>query len=220
MQAIGLHDLVLATGARKTSLTVEGFSAPLGADNLVLKAHRALEQSAGRELPTAFHLIKNIPPGSGLGGASSDAAATLRAVATLHALRIDRSSIAGSLGSDVAFFLRGGRAHAEGRGERLRPLPQHAEWFAIAWPGIELSTARVYEAWDEVGGESPNQLQRAAAKVEPRLEEFARKLGRGWQMTGSGSAFFLPCPTREEGERAIAKLDCWKSVTFSVGSWE
>jgi 4-diphosphocytidyl-2C-methyl-D-erythritol kinase len=95
----------------------------------------------------------------------------------------------------------------------LAPEPA---WFAIAWPGIELATADVYRAWDEVKGEGPNHLQRAAEHVEPRLKEFAKRLGPGWQMTGSGSAFFKQTNTEDEGRNAIASLDCWTTVTHAV----
>ena len=80
LQAIDLHDLLEAEPAAETSLEVEG-DAPKGPDNLVLKAHAALEQIAGRLLPTRFRLHKRIPAGAGLGGGSSDAATGLRLAA-------------------------------------------------------------------------------------------------------------------------------------------
>ncbi len=58
-------------------------------DNSVLNAQRALERVAGRALPARIHLHKRIPPGSGMGGASSDAATTLRGLSALHGLEID-----------------------------------------------------------------------------------------------------------------------------------
>jgi 4-diphosphocytidyl-2C-methyl-D-erythritol kinase len=62
-------------------------------------------------------------------------------------------------------------------------------------------------------------LTAAAAHVEPRLRDFAARLGQTWQMTGSGSAFFLKCADERSAQRAIAKLDCWTAVTRSVGPW-
>jgi 4-diphosphocytidyl-2C-methyl-D-erythritol kinase len=151
-----------------------------------------------------------------MGGASSDAATTLKGLKTMYSLEIDLAPLARELGSDVPFFLAGGRARAEGRGERLTPLTPEPAWFAIAWPGIELATADVYRAWDEVKGEGPNHLRRAAEHVEPRLKEFAKRLGPGWQMTGSGSAFFKQTNTEDEGRNAIASLDSWSAVTHAV----
>jgi len=219
MQAVALHDLLELTRADSTAITITGQHRVDAAVNSVRKAHVALEDEAGRELPTAFHLEKRIPPGSGMGGASSDAAAALRGLATIYNLSADLTKVAAGIGADVPFFLTGGAAIAEGRGERLTPMPTEPEWFAIAWPAIELSTAAVYSAWDEVKGEGANQLTAAAARVEPRLRDFAARLGHGWQMTGSGSAFFLQCVDERSARQAIAKLDCWTAVTRAVGAW-
>ena len=217
-QAIDLHDLVVLEPAAETTFTASGFDIAK-ANNSVLNAHEALEKAAKKTLPARIHLHKRIPPGSGMGGASSDAATTLWALKTMFRLDVDLMHIAQQLGSDVPFFLTGGRAHAEGRGEKLRPLEWHEEWYAIAWPGIELSTANVYRAWDEVKGAPPNHLRRAAEHVEPRLKEFARNLGAAWQMTGSGSAFFKQADTQREAKEAIARLDCWTVVSRAVPRW-
>lgn len=221
MQAIDLHDLLEMTPAAQTTLTTSGLPVAVTSsrENTVLNAHRALEGAIGRAIPTRFHLHKRIPPGSGMGGASSDAAAALRGLAALHRLDAELGALAASIGADVPFFLAGGTARAEGRGERLTRLPTEPAWFALAWPAIELSTASVYVAWDEVHGESPNQLLRAAGRADPRIVDFAQKLGPAWQMTGSGSAFFLRCTDGEEAHRAAAALDCWTAVTRAVGPW-
>jgi len=219
IQAIDVHDLLEMVAAGQTSLTSSGLPVANSHENSILKAHHLLELAVGRSLPTRFHLHKRIPPGSGMGGASSDAAAALRGLAALHRLDVDLRDLAMSIGADVPFFLAGGTARAEGRGEKLTPLPTTQAWFAIAWPGIELSTASVYLAWDEVQGEAPNHLLRAAEHAEPRLVDFAERLGSRWQMTGSGSAFFLRCTDGEQAREATASLDCWTAVTRAVGRW-
>jgi 4-diphosphocytidyl-2-C-methyl-D-erythritol kinase len=213
-QAISLHDLLMVEPAEATSL--EGGCD----DDLVLRAHKALEQSVGRELPARFRLVKRIPAGAGLGGGSSDAAAALRALQRLFDLDCDLRPVAASLGADVPFLLTGGAAVATGRGEALAPTGLATSWFAIAWPGYAISTATVYRGWDDAGGDGENELTRAALAAEPRLAQFADMLGDGWRMTGSGSAFFRACPTRDEAERAVAPLTCWRTVTHPVGPWE
>src|SRR5207247_9837692 len=125
-------------------------------------------------------------------------------VRRLHSLACDRAPIAARLGADVPFLLAGGAALATGRGERLAPVAAAGGWFALAWPGLAVSTPAVYRAWDEVGGEGANHLARAAAAVEPGLAEFAGMLGDGWRMTGSGAAFFRACATRAEAESTVA----------------
>ena len=214
-QAVELNDMLELEPASSNSFTSEGLEVD-PSDNSVLQAHRRLEHAMGRSLPVAMHLHKRIPAGSGMGGASSDAASALVGLKQLFQLDVDLEPISAEVGSDVPFFLHGGTARVEGLGERITLLPDHDAWFAIAWPGIELSTRAVYEAWDEVGGED---LRRAAEHVEPRLADFARQLGEGWQMTGSGSAFFKKVGGEQEGRKAIANLDCWKTVTRSVGRW-
>jgi 4-diphosphocytidyl-2C-methyl-D-erythritol kinase len=219
MQAIELHDLLEAEAASETSLTTTGFELLRGGTNSVLSAHCELEKVAGRPIPTRFRLHKRIPPGSGLGGASSDAAAAMRAIVSIHHLEGDLKELAPRIGADVTFFLTGGAARVEGIGERVTPIPADDSWFAIAWPGVELSTAGVYRAWDRVGGEGLNGLRRAAGETDRRVNDFAALLGAGWQMTGSGSAFFLRCPDRKTAAAAIESLTCWTAVSEAVGAW-
>jgi 4-diphosphocytidyl-2C-methyl-D-erythritol kinase len=221
IQAVALHDLLELTQADHTSITTSGRKVSGATNNSVLRAHAAMQEEAGRELPTRFHLEKRIPAGSGMGGASSDAAAALRGLAAIHDLKpkADLTKIASAIGADVPFFLTGGAAIAEGRGERLKALPTEQTWYAIAWPDIELLTADVYRAWDEVKGDGSNQLRTAAAHVDRRVHDFAARLGEQWQMTGSGSAFFLCCPNEQEARQATENLDCWTAVTHSVGAW-
>jgi 4-diphosphocytidyl-2-C-methyl-D-erythritol kinase len=226
LQAIDLHDLITFTPAITTTLTTAGLKVTDAPHNSVLKAHAALEQAAKQKLPTAIHLHKRIPPGSGMGGASSDAAATLRGLAALHHITIDLTSIARNLGADVPFFLTGGAAVAEDRGDRLAPIPTQPQWFALAWPEFELLTPDVYRAWDDMPQETqtemPNHLTKAAMSIEPRLREFANALNKGkrnWQMTGSGSAFFRTAAGEEEARQATKHLKCWTAVAYSLGPW-
>lgn len=218
LQAISLHDVLQVALAAETELLVSG-GAPAGAENLVLRAQGALERAAGRPLPARFRLTKRIPAGGGFGGGSSDAAAALRTLERLYRLDLDLHEVAAEVGADVPFFLRGGAAEASGVGADLRPCPKATGWFALAWPEFEVSTGRVYEAWDATGGAGPNQLQSAAFEVEPRLREFSERLGTAWQLTGSGAGFFKATPTRAEAEAAVAPLECWTAVARPVGAW-
>jgi 4-diphosphocytidyl-2-C-methyl-D-erythritol kinase len=103
-------------------------------------------------LGAGVEVTKRIPVASGLGGGSSDAAAALRSLDRLWGLSLSRErlgGIAAELGSDVAFFLYGGTALAEGRGERVIPLPDLREsWIVVLAPPIRLEekTKRMYEA--------------------------------------------------------------------------
>ncbi len=229
LQAIDLHDLITLAPAQQTTLTTSGLPIANPSHNTVLKAHAILERATNQQLPTRIHLHKRIPPGSGMGGASSDAATALRALATLHHITADLTTIANTLGADVPFFLTGGTARAEQRGDHLTPIPTQPQWFAIAWPGVELPTPDVYRGWDDMEPtqtSEPNQLTQAAMRIEPRLKEFANALNSGkkhaWQMTGSGSAFFLRCADEQaarESAAGLKSLKCWTAIAQTVGAW-
>jgi 4-diphosphocytidyl-2-C-methyl-D-erythritol kinase len=233
LQAIDLHDLVSLTPADKASLTISGLPVKNAKDNSVLKALAALEEAAKRELPTEIHLHKRIPAGAGMGGASSDAATALRGLAALHHVTADLKTIATQIGADVPFFLTGGAAIGEQRGDHLTPVPTQELWFAIAWPGFELLTQDVYRAWDKMEHskiDSPNHLTPAAMSIEPRLQEFANslnKVGAGraqgalseWQMTGSGSAYFCHCADESSAHNITSELKCWTAVAQAIGPW-
>ncbi len=226
LQAIDLHDLLTLAPAQKTTFTTSGLPISNPEHNSVLEAHAALERTANRQLPTRIHLHKRIPPGSGMGGASSDAATALKALAALHHITADLPTIASALGADVPFFLTGGTAIAEQRGDHLTPIPTQPQWFALAWPAVELPTPDVYRAWDDTGNPQPgepNQLTQAAMRIEPRLKEFANALNSDkkhpWQMTGSGSGFFLRCAGEDEARIATSRLNCWTAVAQALGPW-
>jgi 4-diphosphocytidyl-2-C-methyl-D-erythritol kinase len=155
-------------------------------DNLVGRALRAV----GRRAHVA--LRKRIPAGGGLGGGSSNAAAILRWAGC------DDLAVAASLGADVPFCLRGGRARVTGIGEVLEPLPFVARTYTLAMPPYGCSTPAVYAAWDDLGGpttEGPNDLEPAALVVEPRMarfrDEVADATGQVPRLAGSGSTWFV-----------------------------
>ena len=109
-----------------------------GEDNLAVQAAAALRNATGCDKGVKVRLEKHIPVGMGLGGGSSDAAATLKALNRLWGLDLgddELGSIASSLGSDVTFFLRGGTALGEGRGEVIFDLPPSPQrWMVLLCP--------------------------------------------------------------------------------------
>lgn len=130
MQAVSLADEIEFALADGLSLTIErggpALAAPPGEDNLVMRAARLLQREAGAAQGAAILLRKRIPSAAGLGGGAGDAAAALLGLRRLWGLDLDADALrelAAMLGSDVPFFISGGTALAEGRGERLTPLP-------------------------------------------------------------------------------------------------
>ena len=158
----------------------------LGPDNLVSKALDLVGLTAGIEIQ------KTIPPGAGLGGGSSNAAAVLRWAGFGDEER------AAAIGADIAFCLRGGRARVTGIGEVVRQLDFVERTYTLLTPPFGCSTIDVYRAWDELGGpmgKHGNDLEAAALVVAPDLEWYRDRLaeisGRRPRLAGSGSTWFV-----------------------------
>lgn len=151
LQTVSLADTLTFMARRKPGLSFRCTLPELETeDNLVYRAAAALKKEAGATLPgVEITLFKTIPGATGLGGGSSDAAATLVALNHFWGLGRDRETLAclgAEIGSDVPFFLYGPTALARGRGEIVNPLPPLPFfWVILALPeGLSLSTAAVY----------------------------------------------------------------------------
>ncbi|HLI14466.1 MAG TPA: 4-(cytidine 5'-diphospho)-2-C-methyl-D-erythritol kinase [Acidimicrobiales bacterium] len=174
---------------------------PAGRSNLVA---RALELVGRRAF---VRLTKRIPPGAGLGGGSSDAAAVLRWAGVVD------PGVAARLGADVPFCLRGGRALVRGIGEVVEPLEPIEACFLLLVPDRPAPTPAVYAAFDLVGPTpgATNDLEAAALAVEPSLAR-ARALleevtGHRAALAGSGSTWYVECPDgARDAERWASEL--------------
>lgn len=124
-----------------------------GQDNLAWRAADLMLRLTGLAAQIEITLDKAIPSGAGLGGGSSDAAAVIRAVASMLPTRPatqDLFEVASELGSDVPFFLLGGTAIGTGRGTELSPLADlRPAALTIAQPAEEVSTGWAYRALEE-----------------------------------------------------------------------
>lgn len=125
MQAVDLYDELEFRSSARTLLYCN-CAVLASPQNLVYRAIKLLRQYSGSRMGVSIKLKKNIPMAGGLGGGSSDAAATLRALNDIWSLQLSREELVmlGSrLGSDVPFFVSGaGTALVEGRGERIKGL--------------------------------------------------------------------------------------------------
>ena len=158
-QAVSLYDELefVPVPAEGVHLVEAGIGA--GRENIVYRAALRLLDEVGGGFPSGVRITlrKSIPCGAGLGGGSSDAAATLVALRRLWNLQVgsDRlRELGGELGSDVPFFFSGGTARCQGRGEIVTALddvfePAGVFHYVLVSPVIEVSTRKGYEAFDQ-----------------------------------------------------------------------
>ena len=193
----------------------EDLGEPLPADDLVLRAAKALKQAAGTQQGAHIAIEKRVPSQAGLGGGSSDAASTLLALNRLWDLRLPASKLAEiglELGADVPFFLFGRHAWAEGVGEKLQAVGLPSARFAVVKPPEGLETARIFadpglkrdSGAAIISGFAANpyafganDLQPVAQKLCPGVAQAIEWLGSQGldaRMTGSGSAVFARMP--------------------------
>ena len=141
IQTIDLHDRLTIEPVDEISLDSDQPDLTTQ-DNLVLKAAHLLKETTGADQGAHVVLEKGIPVAAGLGGGSSDAAATLHGLNRLWSLGLSVEElvpIAARIGSDVPFFLYGGTAMVLGRGERVRPLPPaDLQWLIVLTPPLRL----------------------------------------------------------------------------------
>lgn len=229
-QTIEWCDELTFTREDEDSLSVSGADLAEDENNLVMKALTRIRQSLGVP-PLAVTLDKRVPIAAGLGGGSSDAAATLVAGCDLtgapHSLAIEVSP---DVGADVPLFIDGGTKDIEGYGEIVSEVPPLVGFaLAVVVPDFELSTGEVYSRWDAlgepVGFEVPdrflppglrhaqpirNDLFRAAVDVEPALGDFVSDVSIAWDgavlLTGSGSSCFGFFSDVDEAEEAATSI--------------
>jgi len=196
----GYHDLVsvfqtiswtdaiaLAPADEEIHLTCSDPALPTGPENLVMRAAAIVRRTFGITCGVTIHLEKRIPTGAGLGGGSSDAAATMRGLALLWEIEAEEETWLGlcaRIGSDVPFFWRGGTAIVEGRGERVTPLAEQERLtFVVAVPPVHVSTLWAYGQLSPPFSDASEYRTRVEAlrRSDLSLSEFCRKLESTFQ---------------------------------------
>jgi 4-diphosphocytidyl-2-C-methyl-D-erythritol kinase len=231
MVPVTLYDeITLTPGPSGIRLVSRGIPVPTGSDNLVFRAARAFFRKARLNEAISIELFKRIPVAAGLGGGSSDAAATLLGLNHLGEERLPQEEMAAlalGLGADVPFFLAGGPCLATGIGEVLTRIPDWPRrWYVIVTPPIQVSTAWVYRNYNlkltsdtdnpivkslKKGCFRPadileNDLEAVTSKEYPIVETIKALLrdagAEGALMTGSGPSVFGIFETEERAGKA------------------
>jgi len=227
----GYHDLVnvmckvslfdeitMTVGGAGLSVVSDTPGVPSGPENIVYRGIRLLLDTAGQEIGVDIGIRKHIPAQSGLGGASSDAAAVMARLNEMLGLGFshrDLIALGAKIGSDVPFFLFGSPAVATGKGEILEMIGGIPEaWLVIVKPAEGISTRGAYEkidlvlteekkhiimpkfidTLDSLIGSMHNDFEPVAEELLGEIAEIKRELLRrgalGAMLSGSGSAVF------------------------------
>ena len=224
MQAISLRDDIeidIGTG-KPWNLLCDKEEIPTDESNLAWKAAKLFFDTTGKDPDgIEIRITKRIPAQAGLGGGSADAAAVLRALNRHYGAPFSLPALAelgGQIGSDIPFCVLCGTAMAEGRGEKLRPLPNVPDCiFVVCKPDFSVSTPELYKKIDEKAiAQRPDHRAMESALLAEDLGAIAQNLCNvfdpivteehlelnyiksifnsygavGYQMTGSGSAVF------------------------------
>ena len=222
-QTIDLSDALRLRKKTLPRITLKGSDRSVAWDktNTIARACRLIYENYPLRSGFDITVSKNIPPGSGLGGGSGNAAVMLLFLNQYFNLNIpfaELNEMAAGLGADVPFFLLGGTALGEGIGELLTSLPEiRPRSIALFIPPQRVSTALIFSRWRLTKALFPskiklflrrsdfsileNELENVTFDLFPEIREIKRKMLRGGcdfvQMTGSGSAVFGIGPAKK-----------------------
>lgn len=191
--------------------------------NLILRAAFELARLTGCKEGVAVTLEKRLPIGGGLGGGSSNAAVTLLALNELWQLGLSTDElcrIGVGLGADVPVFIRGRSAWGEGVGEILEPVALPEQWYLVATPPCQVSTATIFNdenltrnsakirIADFLAGRCRNDCEPVTRRLYPAVDEALSWLGQFGEarMSGTGASVFIALADEAAGEQILADL--------------
>jgi len=232
-QKITLHDTLHFSLLPKKGIWIETSNPnlPTGKENLVHQAISSLKTRSTYQGGIGVKIQKKIPLGAGLGGGSSNAATTLRALNQLLQLNLTRKelmTIGATIGADVPFFLMDGSAIGSGKGERLRKIELPLFWYILIYPNFEVSARWAYQhsvltkikyrinlhqllqSRSGVVKLLRNDLEPGVSKKHLEIILMKQMLlssgAKGTLMTGSGPTVFGLFFSREKAEEAFKNL--------------
>ncbi|MGR3180052.1 MAG: 4-(cytidine 5'-diphospho)-2-C-methyl-D-erythritol kinase [Candidatus Anammoxibacter sp.] len=231
------------------SIVCSDSTIPVNNDNLIWKAADLFRNRCKIRNGVRIHLEKRIPVGAGLGGGSSDAAVTFKGLNMLWQTGrddIELMDMAGKIGSDIPFFIKGNTAVCKGRGEVVNPVSINDEYvYVIVYPNLKINTSSIYknlklgltkEMKDVnfflnqlngndlavIGKALFNRLGQTIYGLHPDLLKLKNILEGfnfcGVQVSGSGSALFGLCERRCDAEEIREELNKLGSVKVFVVS--
>jgi 4-diphosphocytidyl-2-C-methyl-D-erythritol kinase len=234
MQKISLSDTLYVSLEKEKgiSITTDHPDLPLGKKNLVYRAAQVILKKSKYKGGLHIDIRKEIPLGAGLGGGSSDAATTMKALNQLLDIGLpakELMKIGSGIGADVPFFFLDGAAVASGIGERLKKIELPDLWYVLINPNFEVSTRWAYQNFvltkrhfhfnlqgfvktpEEISSLLWNDLEGVVSHKYPQIEGMKKMLlsagASGALMTGSGPTVFGVFSGKREAEKAFKKLE-------------
>lgn len=241
MQSISLADRITIKKTKKPGITLKT-NLKITAkpeDNLVYKAASLILKKFKKENQgIEISILKKIPIAAGLAGGSADCAAVLFGLNKLLGLKLSKKALeryANLFGSDISFCLNGGTMLAQGRGEKLTPVPAVGRWFGlIIKPPFPISTAQVYKSvkiilpkpqsrqiitayktkkinLNNLNKNIGNDLYPIALQIKPNLKKYLEKIEKtnplAVQMSGSGPSIFAFYQNKMLRNTALKQLE-------------
>ncbi len=199
-------------------------------DDLCIKAAQLLQSQSSNKKGVDIIVNKVIPLGAGMGGGSSDAATTLLALNELWDCKMSLTQLeelGQQLGADVPVFIRGHSCWVEGVGEQLTPIEPSENWYVIIYPNVHLDTRKMFADEELTRDCAPLKIRDFSQMSDTNLTEFANtenvfeniarrypEVDRAFKsldqyasarLTGSGSALFASCQSKQQAETIAAK---------------
>ncbi|MFA5392505.1 MAG: 4-(cytidine 5'-diphospho)-2-C-methyl-D-erythritol kinase [Candidatus Paceibacterota bacterium] len=206
-QAIDLYDTLLISKTDKDFSLNATVNCSVK-ENLITKAREKMEDFTKRDLPCKIHLSKNIPESAGLGGGSSDAAATLIGLNNLFKLNLNLkqlSEIGNQIGKDVPFFIYNiGTALVEGTGEKIKVSNRKpSNFYVLAKPYQGINTSEIYPLFDQYNrSKSFLELVQKICPSVKKLYSYFSSISKDSGMTGTGPTIFAGFDSYKEAIKA------------------
>ena len=235
LQTVSLHDVLKFRFSPQKRIILEGDDRTIswGKDNLIFRAALLLKTRFRVSRGVEIRVTKNVPPGKGLGGGSSNAAITLHALNENWKLGLGKKELMDlgrELGADVPFFLEGGLCLGTGRGDDILPVAELRSLFCLLiFPEVSIPTASVYEQFQfsltsqskdskiikfldsRKLGELENELEETIFRLHPQLKAIKSLFrSRGSELSlvsGTGSAVFGLFSEKNRADKVLKELD-------------
>lgn len=248
-QSIDLCDFIdfEITGYKNNITKIEnlGYEIPLDDTNTVVKAIELIKETSGRKFSAYVRIYKKIPPASGLGGGSSNAAVILYALNKLLNLKLSKEELAklgSQIGADVPYFLFGGTAIGTDKGNEIYPCQDiKIKNILLAIPNLKLSTMDIYQKYDALENKLPketfpikdytlseiikiaeNDLEKVVFRENILIKKIKEAMLENGAimslMSGSGSSIFGIFEEKELINKSLSALSSYEAIYYPTNS--